>query len=705
MENQFRRELAKLPLLPAGEWLYITDSHDVTGLNDDGFHATFSYRYIDDDGWVLFDQKGAGCIRLIRTIGFESDLKVFIDDAPEPLIDIPFVDLHAGKHPDFPSHLVADHDKGHGSCWAIATITFQHRCKIVTPEKEVEGNLIFQKFSKNLIGPHFFNIWAHLYGLDCDDARKKAKLDGADLKEAWSGLGVDPIGINPQDMKRGQIKINPKERVNLLKHEGAGAISWIKLRLEKTNADMLKSLRLVANFDGGIFNRNPLIGGHRGPVPNVNAPVGLFFGVGYSAIQPDDREQYELISIGEKMKVSLGRERNSSIAIGELEDGTLYCYFPMPFWKDARIELENDSETTEATVAWEIGISQVAYPNAAGYFLAIHRKVDGTLSHRDYIFSDLRGTGRYIGCVARMSSRKNPISGPQRSHLEGDARFYIDDTMAPTSGSTGTEEYFNWGWYDMLPFDQLFSFPTHGYVEHVRDFQDHSTMYRLHVNDYAPYYRAFRFAIEHGPEGMSPSCYESVAFHYHRLQQSLVLTDVIDVDLNGDSEDQHKYTESGGMERYKRVLHHEGGQQVLSKRQHERLLEKWIDIAGINDHGSSFSDSCEFMVDILSFNNGVKLRRRYPGDWPSSEDSGLGKARITGPQEVIVKVDGTLAGTWYCSKHHATECWLEDEFEIPAKLVDGKSKVRLRLECTAGNSWTATKYWVFSYMTELWDDD
>jgi len=42
-------DLANLPLLRTGTWLTGTDSHDVTGGNNDGFEGRYSYLYKDGD--------------------------------------------------------------------------------------------------------------------------------------------------------------------------------------------------------------------------------------------------------------------------------------------------------------------------------------------------------------------------------------------------------------------------------------------------------------------------------------------------------------------------------------------------------------------------------------------------------------------------------------------------------------------------------
>ena len=111
----------------------------------------------------------------------------------------------------------------------------------------------------------------------------------------------------------------------------------------------------------------------------------------------------------------------------------------------------------------------------------------------------------------------------QRSYLEGDARVYIDDNRTPVYLSTGTEDYYLGGWYDVWSLDKVLSLPTTGCPVHDIDSQDNTVAYRFHLSDLVPYYRSFRFAKEHGPEGELPAHYSSTAFYYQVDTPSLVI--------------------------------------------------------------------------------------------------------------------------------------------------------------------------------------
>jgi len=693
-----RRELAHLPLLPNGEWIRITDSHDITGFNDDGFSGTYSYLYKTKKGWVLFDHKGAGCIYLIRSIGFKTSLQIYIDQNPEskkePKINLPFAEVYSGKHPDFPPHLVANSDKGHGSEWSFVPIPFKKRCTIIADEKPENP-------------PHFYNIFAHIYRAGDWIKEKSTNWRLPNVLEPWSDPEQPP---KSEDIKffSGTASIASQTTQTLINLTQAGTISWIRLKIPNKTPEILEKMRIRAYWDH-ISHRTDNVHtdfGHGGPDIQVDAPIGLFFAHGFTCVSPEeDLGSYAIRHTEQRIdQIKLGRIRTKAVPVGELENGTFYCYFPMPFWTSARIELVNTSSQPVENVAWEIGVSKKAYPYAAGHFWAIYRQEDGTLNHRDYIVAEMCGTGRYVGCVTRFSSRKNPVrNGFQRGFLEGDARFYIDDGKAFLSASTGTEEYFNWGWYDVLPHDGVFTFPTHGYPEHIRDLNDHTTMYRFHITDNVPYYRSFRFEIEHGPNGMWLSNYRSVAFLYHCPDPLLILTDKIDVESSA-SEEAHRYYAKKIMWTGRKTMPYEGNTQVIGTLYAQKYQEDLFQIEGSMDDEHAWDEMCEFDVKINPSNEGIKIRKRYSGNWPepAEKPDPPRNMPVIKSQEALVLVDGEPVGIWYLPRRIARPCWMEDDFEIPEKYTEGKDKIHVRLENRGEAGWNAATYWIFSYIPRKW---
>ncbi len=647
---------------PRGVWLRITDSHDVHGGNDDGFNSTYSYLCRADDGWVLFEHEGPGTIVLVRTIGFNTELRIYDDE--ELIFSAPFNDLYSGKHPSAPAHLVANETIGHGSAWSYVPIRFHKRVRVVAPER--------------LESYHFYNLWVHVYADDSDlDVPDTALLD----TELWANPSRVPA-FEPKDVCTGSGDIPPYSAVNILDRNTGGTIRWMRLHLPDRSPETLRNLRLRIWWD-------------EQPIHAVYAPIGLFFGAGYpDTEQIAQSKPYRNVFEGTEMHIPLERTPPRSIPIGEGDDGWFYCRFPMPFARSVRAELINVGRKLVGNVRWEFVVDDDV-PERFAYFHAYWRTENGTIDNRDYTLVDVRGHGRYVGCVMRMSSRvlSREWNHLVRHYLEGDAHFYIDDAKAFLCGSTGTEEYFNWGWYDVLPKDRVFTFPAHGYTEHSRDIDDHTTMYRFHLTDSVPFYRSLRFDIEHGPIGDTPSYYESVAFTYHNDEPVLVLSDVIAV-----SNSVRTTNVDGVLWEGHRTLVYEGNDQIIEqKHQAGDVPESWYEIAGIDDVGRVFKGSATYVATVHAENRGIRIRRRSDGEFPRGDRLDGERTRVVPEQCVSVLVDNEHVGEWRMPAHHARRTWLEDEFEIPAQFTAGKDRVTIRLQNKSEIGWNEFRYWIYSY--------
>jgi hypothetical protein len=290
----------------------------------------------------------------------------------------------------------------------------------------------------------------------------------------------------------------------------------------------------------------------------------------------------------------------------------------------------------------------------------------------------------------------------QRWYLEGDARFYIDGNRTFVNASTGTEEYFMWGWYDLVVMDKVFSFPANGYPVHDIDSQDHTVMYRFHLSDLVPYYQSFRFALEHGPQGNIPSHYSSTAFYYQVDTPSLQMSDQLSLG-DAESERSHAYSPSQVGWQGCRDLPFEGDRQIVFTDTYKADLKNGTRESlreAVHACGQRVAGPVEFTAAILPGNQGVKLRRMLDyasPDIPGQELDKRPKPLIAPGETARVFVDGENVGEWYTSPRHARLAWLEDDFEIPAQFTAGKKQVKIRLEVAPGTSWSAFQYRVYSY--------
>ena len=115
-----------------------------------------------------------------------------------------------------------------------------------------------------------------------------------------------------------------------------------------------------------------------------------------------------------------------------------------------------------------------------------------------------KGKGHWCGYSAGMQGYH-----PSLGFLEGDEMLWIDDRDKSFFHGTGTEDYFNGGWY----FGGTGCFPYSGCGVH-QDSQGRCHAYRIHVSDVVPFQRTARIAIEHGPANDVPADYCGTTFWY-----------------------------------------------------------------------------------------------------------------------------------------------------------------------------------------------
>jgi len=223
--------------------------------------------------------------------------------------------------------------------------------------------------------------------------------------------------------------------------------------------------------------------------PSVEVPLGDFFGVGFG-------EQRDF--------VSLPLSRTS---------GGYNCYWPMPFHRAARWTLTNVSGAA-FTAFWNIDFTaERALPKDVPHFHAQWRRENPTQPGRSYTILETRGVGHFVGTALFMRglAPEGTLSSPL-AFLEGDEEIVVDGTATRAVAGTGTEDYFNGGWY----FENgPFSGPYAGAV--IRDEATaRVSAYRWHIEDAIPFKKSIRVAIEHGPANDVPADYSSVAYFYQR---------------------------------------------------------------------------------------------------------------------------------------------------------------------------------------------
>lgn len=369
-------------------------------------------------------------------------------------------------------------------------------------------------------------------------------------------------------------------------------------------------------------------------LPSINAPIGMFFATGVNDVT--------------YMK---------SLPCGNV-NGRYYNYFSMPFWQNARIELENKSSVTINNAFFKVLTSTNNYEKSeTGYLKTVWRKETKTATdNSDYLIADVSGKGSYVGTVIEANQNNDTVF----CWLEGDERIYVDGARSPSYYGTGTEDYFNSTFYFYL---DEYSLPQNG-MPNSDEFY-HRSMYRFHLSDPIRFEKSLRFSIEHGDYNNKLGNYQSLAFLYLNTS-SMVQTDSLDVG-NVVSEQLHQY----------------------STPDNKVLITKSSSFEGINfqtslsQDGYAIMDSSMFLVAIHPHNRGVRIMRTF--DYSIKN------------QQAEVYVDDTLIGLWLNAGSNSYSQFREEYFDIPQRYTKNKSSLKIKLvNKNSSSKWTELYYKIFT---------
>lgn len=257
--------------------------------------------------------------------------------------------------------------------------------------------------------------------------------------------------------------VKPGETLTMAELQGPGVVRHIWLTFSESKPNWLAK--------DGAANPSEIVlrmywdGAEQ---PAVEAPLGDFFAAGFG-------HRAEVVS--QPVIVQGGDSYN--------------CFWPMPFFKSARITVTNESDKPLAALYYQIDYThEKSLPSDAACFCAQYRQEFPTAGGHDYMIADIQGHGQYVGTVMSVRSRSPQWFG------EGDDKFYVDGASRPTLWGTGTEDYFLNAWgmekgtYSCFGVSQLSG-------EWLGDLGNWGTMYRWHLSDPVRFTKSLRVEIEH----------------------------------------------------------------------------------------------------------------------------------------------------------------------------------------------------------------
>jgi hypothetical protein len=455
--------------------------------------------------------------------------------------------------------------------------------------------------------------------------------------------------------------------------------------------------------------------------PSIDAPIALFFGAG-TLYNRDDREY-------------LVKALPSFIRF-EQDEVELTFLLPMPFFSSARIELIGPSRQGVTSVKWSVRTEKLEQPSPARvtYFHATYKDHPSPEPGRDLVLLDTRKiegsevwSGHFVGNSWIFSDRAN------LGTLEGDPRFFFDDSQTPQAYGTGTEEWGGggdyWGGLNMtLP---LAGHPVGARSVAVAKSEEDKieSAYRFLIADYMPFGRNARIHLEHGGENLSTEHYQTVTYWYGAPAPSLLKTDTLKI---GDLQDEkaHKYSSPDASEPYSFASRFEWGVDTIKVREagadpKSPPREQEVYPAE-SDFGRKTTGPSEFTLKIDPRNLGVMLRRKLDYSFPNQRAEihvkGLhsrwepaGIWYLAGGNTCIYSNPREELGATQHNVQTSNRRFREDEFLLPLRLTQGRSSIQVRVKFTPVRvplfpghplselAWSEMRYDAYCFVEPKWN--
>ena len=449
-------DLEGLPRLSPGVTCRQFASTDPSGRGEDHGH----FLRVEGDRCVLAEMDGPGVIARLWSANAAGRLRVFIDGEDTPRIDGPFEDLFTGKLPPFVEPIAVHRSGGWISYFPIP---YAKSCRVEVAGLADPRALYYQV--QYLSYPKGTAVRSFTTELP---ASEKAALD--EVLRLWRAPGPSPIARAYAD-RDAQLDgpLPPGMLRPILAVDEPGTVLELHVAVDGLDQGAMREIQLVAAWDGDKTS--------------IEVPLGDLFGVAFGATP------------------------YHGLALGWDESGG-YCNLPMPFAKSARIALRNrgaEKRTVHVKLRWRPG-----RPAAdAGALHAEFRAVD-RVGDELYEFAKIDGPGKFVGILQALQGVGDLW------YLEGNEQFFVEGESAPSILGTGTDDFYNGGWY----WDQgTFALPLHGLGVKAEWTTNRTTPWRIFVPDAVPFATGLVARIEHGSSNqVRDAYYSSVALWYGPLR-------------------------------------------------------------------------------------------------------------------------------------------------------------------------------------------
>lgn len=388
--------------------------------------------------FVMMDAEGPGCIVRIWSANAAGTLRIYLDGAERPALEMDMQHLMDGNHTPFLAPLAGVRSRG----WNLYfPLPYAKRCKVTATNGELYYHVNYRTYPAGTPVESFSPAAIETLREKIDRVRRLLS------RPYVSNLPPEDASIR----RIGLTRLAPGATRTVADLKGPAAVFELGAALDAGDWDrMLRHTILQIAFDG--------------EKPAVLCPLGDFFGTGPGA------NSYE------------------SLPLSVHPSGELRSKWFMPFRTSCRITLVNAGDTA---VDFRGAVTTVPYrwADRSMHFHAKWRSDNDipTRPFRDWTFLRCKGEGVFVGC---MLSLVNPV---KNWWGEGDEKIYVDGETFPSTFGTGTEDYFGYAWGDNRTFQHAYHNQTRcdGPGRFGR-----TSLNRFHILDKIPFTRQFQFDME-----------------------------------------------------------------------------------------------------------------------------------------------------------------------------------------------------------------
>ena len=655
------RQWDRLPVLRYGVRTYLRSTYDRSGGNE-GADASHFLRLAPESVAIALDVAGPGVLTFVRTNHWHGSPWHYVVDGVDHLVSesttanplVPIAGSVFLPTEAFPAPLALTWSETRGADLSWVPVPFTRSLTLGYGRSRYgTGYFIYSVFAP---GADHLSQAISSFSEEPPAADALAVLASAGTDIAPQGPGTDESTVE-RPFAAGESAMLADLG------GGSGVVRLLRVRASRADALALGRARLRITWDDRRL-------------ASVDAPLALFFGAG------------TLYNRSGQEWLVKGLLSNIQFTADEV---ILSSYFPMPYFQHAQISITATEPIAQLTLTVRRQ-PLVDPPETVGYFHATYVDHGPTPTlGKDLIVLDTsaaEGGGDWCGSFAGMSwifSDRGALGT-----LEGDPRFFFDDSMSPQAQGTGTEEWGGggdyWGGANMTL--ALAGHPTGAPAPVLAQGPEDliESAYRFLLPDIMPFGKNARIQLEHGGVDDSSEHYQSVAYWYGAPRPCLVRTDAVDIGNVAD-EIAHAYRSASASAPVSISSRWDWGVDHLDGRE---IFPESIET------GRQTTGTSEVELGIDPANVGVLLRRRL--DYAIPDQRAQVWVADASPDAAAADRVFQPAGTWYLAGSNSVvysnppgeldpflpvletsnRRFREDELLLPRALTEGRSRIRLR---------------------------